>query len=162
MLMLKFMLSLFCVLPFSAKALSGWNGKWLGSGIATNKPNQTNEKNRKCKQIGLQLSVNANSLDWQNGFYICEDLKASYDPTVFQISNTMPKGTLLLNGQPVGSLNADKIEFSIVDSEDGVLFHLLLTFSENGGILYQEEWSKAETILFKVRGSLRRQGLNLN
>ena len=84
------------------------------------------------------------------GSYTCEDLKAAYDQSVFQIK----EGRLFYQNVEVGSITDTSFEVSTKDPEDGSTFTLHLDRTVNG-VNYHEQWEQAGVVQMTVLGALK-------
>lgn len=131
-----------------------WSGAWIGSGEAISNPGTSHERKRNCSEIALQVEVSEQILKWQDGYYKCQDLQATYDPTLFTLKN----GMILLKGEPVGEYSKNKIHIQISDTSDNSIFDLqLFLLNNNTQISYQEKWIQATQQKLVINGLLNQK-----
>jgi hypothetical protein len=140
----------FCAGPFT--------GSWKGKGQAIMKPGTAQEKTRKCSEITFQFAQDAAQFHLISGHYLCEDMDSNYGSADFDVRG----GALIYKGQSIGTISNQSVTLNVPDTDDGTIFHLMLT-SHAGSLDYVEQWfqkgngiSEQDVLLLQVQGALNR------
>lgn len=138
--MLKALVLLTPVLGFSM------TGKFSGKGIAR----YASGKEYQCSEIFLSLKKTTDRFYLNEGGYICGFLQAGFDNFKMDIK----EGKLFHQGQELGMISDEKIQYSIFDPEDNSTYFFTFTKLDDKRFRYFEEWHDGEKIALKVEGTL--------
>ena len=143
------MKKLFTLLLFlSFQVHASFTGSFSGSGTAVFASGRTYQ----CSEIFLRLETTPELFRLRGGGYNCGGLlNASFDPFKMSIRN----GKLWNLDEELGSINDREIKYQIYDPADGSTYFLTLTKTQQGEILYHEQWHDGEKIALTIKGTLK-------